>query len=53
MDDTRRQERQGRYQRVNERLEHQAEHAKEWRDKINTYFYRKWGIPDAHGRTIY
>nr|WP_223263981.1 hypothetical protein [Paenibacillus sp. IHB B 3084] len=25
-------------------LEHQAEHAKEWRDRINTYFYRKSGI---------
>lgn len=35
-----------RFQQVLERLEHQAEHAKEWRDVINTYFYRKSGIPD-------
>lgn len=31
----------------------QAEHAKEWRDMINTYFYRKSGIADEQGRTIY
>lgn len=31
----------------------QAEHAKEWRDMINTYFYRKSGIQDEHARTIY
>jgi len=36
-----------------ERLLHQASHAREWRDIINTYFYRKSGIPDVHGRTIY
>ena len=35
------------------RLAHQAEHAKEWRDMINTYFYRKSGIPDAGQRLIY
>lgn len=34
------------YEQVLARLEHQAEHAKEWRDRINTYFYRKSGIPD-------
>lgn len=44
---------EARFQRVKERLEHQAEHACEWRDVINTYFYRKSGIPDAHGRKIY
>lgn len=33
--------------------EGQAEHAKEWRDMINTYFYRKSGIEDRWGRTIY
>ena len=38
---------------VRERLAHQAEHACEWRDQINTYFYRKSGIADEHGRTIY
>lgn len=41
------------YHGVLARLEHQVEHAKEWRDVINTYFYRKSGIPDAHRRTIY
>ncbi|WP_217591875.1 alpha-glucuronidase family glycosyl hydrolase [Cohnella sp. GbtcB17] len=38
---------------VRERLAHQAEHAREWRDQLNTYFYRKSGIPDACGRLIY
>lgn len=42
-----------RYQEVKERLEHQLWSAKEWRDIINTYFYRKSGIPDQHKRTIY
>jgi alpha-glucuronidase len=41
------------YSGVMERLRHQATHAREWRDIINTYFYRKSGIPDAKGRTIY
>lgn len=41
------------YQNVAERLQEQARSAKEWRDQINTYFYRKSGMPDAHGRTIY
>ncbi|MFS0723782.1 alpha-glucuronidase family glycosyl hydrolase [Paenibacillus sp. 1P07SE] len=38
---------------IRERLVHQAEHALEWRDQINTYFYRKSGIADGRGRTIY
>lgn len=38
---------------VLERLNHQVEHSKEWRDQINTYFYRKSGIADRHNRTIY
>ncbi|MFC5530625.1 alpha-glucuronidase family glycosyl hydrolase [Cohnella yongneupensis] len=42
-----------RYGHVRERLREQAQHAKQWRDIINTYFYRKSGIPDAQGRTIY
>jgi alpha-glucuronidase len=29
------------------------DNAREWRDVINTYFYRKTGIPDARGRKIY
>ncbi|WP_034261503.1 alpha-glucuronidase [Actinospica robiniae] len=39
--------------RMAERLDEQVRCAEEWRDQINTYFYRKSGIPDAHGRTIY
>lgn len=44
---------QQRYQDVKERLAHQLWSAKEWRDTINTYFYRKSGINDQHNRTIY
>ncbi|OBR67675.1 alpha-glucuronidase [Paenibacillus oryzae] len=43
----------GLYLQVESRLQEQAEHAKEWRDQINTYFHRKSGIPDAQGRRIY
>ncbi|GIO85996.1 xylan alpha-1,2-glucuronidase [Paenibacillus faecis] len=42
-----------RYARVAERLAEQAEHARHWRDVINTYFYRKSGAPDERGRRIY
>lgn len=42
-----------RYQGVMERLEGQLAHSKEWRDIINTYFYRKSGISDELDRTIY
>jgi alpha-glucuronidase len=38
---------------VAERLRRQLEHAAEWRDQINTYFYRKSGIGDQYGRMIY
>lgn len=41
------------YQRVAQRLKLQKEHAKEWRDVINSYFYRKTGIADQQGRSIY
>ncbi|WP_274649583.1 alpha-glucuronidase family glycosyl hydrolase [Paenibacillus humicola] len=44
---------EGRHAGVRERLAEQAEHAKEWRDIINTYFWRKSGIEDVSGRTIY
>lgn len=44
---------EGVYQRVLQRLLHQEEHAKEWRDVICSYFYRKTGIPDIHKREIY
>ena len=39
--------------RVRERLAEQLRSAVEWRDQLNTYFLRKSGVPDAHGRTIY
>ncbi|MDQ7904774.1 alpha-glucuronidase [Phytohabitans sp. ZYX-F-186] len=39
--------------RVRERLDEQVRSAAEWRDQINTYFYRKSGVPDEKGRTIY
>lgn len=35
------------------RLELQTENAREWRDEVNTYFYRKTGIADENGRKIY
>ncbi|MBP1962233.1 alpha-glucuronidase family glycosyl hydrolase [Paenibacillus aceris] len=41
------------HKHVGERLAEQAGHAKEWRDMINTYFFRKSGIADALGRKIY
>ncbi len=39
--------------RVRERLAEQLRSATEWRDQVSTYFLRKSGIPDEHGRTIY
>jgi len=42
-----------RFVRVLERLKEQAEHAKEWRDVINSYFWRRSGIPDEQGRPLY
>ena len=41
------------YTRVLERMEHQVWHAAEWRDQINSYFFRKTGIGDEQGREIY
>lgn len=41
------------YQRVSDRLQMQLECAVEWRDRINTYYYRMSGIPDKYGRIIY
>lgn len=41
------------YDRVLERMEHQVMHSKEWRDVINSYFYRKTGIEDKYKRPIY
>lgn len=41
------------YRRMLDRFYHQKEHAREWRDQINTYFYRKSGIADEKGRCIF
>lgn len=39
--------------RVTERIAEQLRSAREWRDQLRTYFYRKSGIPDATGRPVY
>ncbi|MGW6130332.1 alpha-glucuronidase [Cellulomonas sp. NPDC055163] len=39
--------------RVTERLDEQLRSAREWRDQLTTYFFRKSGVPDARGRRIY
>ncbi|MNZ66567.1 Xylan alpha-(1-_2)-glucuronosidase [compost metagenome] len=44
---------EARHSHVAERLNEQLESAKEWRDIINTYFWRKSGIEDERGRRIY
>ncbi|MGA5897149.1 alpha-glucuronidase [Streptomyces venetus] len=44
---------QGRHARVAERYEEQLRSAREWRDQINSYFFRKSGVPDERGRRIY
>lgn len=41
------------YRTVRERFERQLYNAKEWRDQVNSYFYRKSGIADEKGRAIY
>jgi alpha-glucuronidase len=41
------------FEMVLERLEMQIKNAIEWRDVVNTYFYRKTGIRDVHNRKIY
>jgi alpha-glucuronidase len=41
------------YQSVLSRFERQLDNAREWRDQINTYFWRKTGIADRRGRKIY
>lgn len=41
------------YARILPRFEHQAAHAKDWRDIVNSYFYRKSGIEDAKGREFF
>lgn len=44
---------ENRYSNILARLSEQVEHAREWRDVINSYFYRKSGIPDDLDRKIY
>lgn len=39
--------------RVTERLDEQLRSAREWRDQVMTYVFRKSGVPDARGRRIY
>lgn len=41
------------FEKTRERFRRQVQNAREWRDVVNTYFYRFTGIPDAHGRRIY
>lgn len=41
------------YESTLSRMEKQLFNAREWRDQINTYFWRKTGIADKRGRTIY
>jgi alpha-glucuronidase len=41
------------FQEVQRRFELQLKDAVEWRDVVNTYFYRKTGVPDEKGRHIY
>ena len=41
------------YERVKVRFDRQLENSKNWRDVINTYFYRKTLIKDEKGRHIY
>ena len=41
------------YKSVLARFERQLVNAREWRDQINTYFFRKTGIKDNQNRQIY
>ncbi len=41
------------YRNISERLQEQLRCAREWRDQVNTYFWRKSGIADEKGREIY
>jgi alpha-glucuronidase len=38
---------------VRKRFERQLLNAREWRDQVNTYFFRRALIPDERGRKIY
>lgn len=41
------------FKTVRERFARQLDNARKWRDQVNSYFYRKSGIPDEKGREIY
>jgi alpha-glucuronidase len=41
------------YKRVYDRLLKQLDNSRQWRDVINSYFWRKTLIPDEKGRTLY
>lgn len=41
------------FSRTLKRLEIQQQHAREWCDVVNTYFYRKAMVPDGKARQIY
>ena len=41
------------FERVKERFALQEKNCREWRDVINSFFYRKSMIPDEKGRAIY
>ena len=41
------------YDVVSERFGRQLANAREWRDQVNSYFFRKSGIADEKGRRIY
>ena len=41
------------YEPVRERFERQLYNAKEWRDQVNSYFYRKSNIPDEKNRAVF
>lgn len=41
------------FQLVKQRFQRQLTNAREWRDQVNSYFFRKSGIPDEQGRKIY
>ena len=41
------------FEEVRNRFRLQLEDAVEWRDVVNTYFYRRTGVPDEQGRKIF
>lgn len=41
------------YERVKERFDRQKKNSREWRDVINSFFYRRSMIPDEKGRKLY